>query len=106
MKIYWTLESVPELAALPKQERMRVWRWASKQIFKHWQTWVGLIVCGLCAGMGSQVGHAVGLDSSGYVGAGIGGGIGGFIYSQIAIRVALPYIRQEVARHQHYRDHV
>ncbi len=102
MKIYWTMKSVPELAALPKQERREVWRWANRQAFKHWQTWVGLIICSLFAGMGSHFGHAVGLDSSGYVGAGIGGGIGGFIYSQFSMRIALPYIRQAVARN--YRD--
>ena len=91
MPIYWTLKSVPELSSLPRQERGRAWRRVGFKTLHHWQTWIGLIACGACAGIGSYIGASFGHPIAG---AAVGGGIGGFIFSQASIHVA----------RLHYRD--
>jgi len=97
MRIYWSLNSVPELAALPKMERKRVWRTCYHRTFRHWQTWLALLFCGLCGGAGVQIGKFIFEDGwMMLVCAGICGGIGGFIFGQVATQIAIPYIRQEL----------
>ena len=97
MHIYWTLKQVPELADAPRGERGRRWRAAYKRSLRHWQTWAGLIVCGVCAGVGSALGGIIGAPPVGsLVGAAIGGGIGGFIFSQVAISVARRHYKSEL----------
>jgi hypothetical protein len=107
MLIYWTRSSIPELAALPKSERGRAWRACYFKAFRHWQTWFGLLVCGICAAAGHVIGGEFVTEpakSSSFrsveyfadpklIGAAIGGGIGGFIYSQIAVHQVRPYLR-------------
>jgi dolichol kinase len=93
MKIYWTLSSVPELAALPQSERKQIWRSAYLKSFRNKYTWLGLLICGVCAGLGSLIGDQF---HHGIIGAGVGGGIGGFISGQISTRTALPFIRMAI----------
>ena len=50
MKIYWTHKSIPELKDLSMRERGRRWRSAYKSAFRHWQTWGGVVLCGVLAG--------------------------------------------------------
>ena len=88
MPIYWTLKSIPELAALPPTDRRRAWRRAYGKLFRRWQTWVGLIACGASASLVTYVGAQLG---SVFIGGVVGGGIGGFIFSQVAFRVARRY---------------
>ena len=88
MRIYWTLKSIPELQSVPKAERGRIWRRGYVKSFRHWQTWVGLLLAALCAGVGIAVG--------GIWGGGIGGGFGGFLFSQIVIPVTRPYLEEEL----------
>jgi hypothetical protein len=52
------------------------------EAFKHWQTWLGLIVCGLCGATGGRIGQLNGHPS---LGAAIGGAIGGYVL-HVAIR--------------------
>lgn len=52
-----------------------------KRVFRHWQTWVGLLVCGFCGGAGSFIGSNYFGHSS--IGAGIGGGIGGLLFARV-----------------------
>ena len=84
MQIYWTLKSVPELSGLPWEERGRVGRAASWKIARHWQFWVSSVGIGLCAHIG---------DIYGRIGGYIGAVVGAFIFSQVQIHLARPYIR-------------
>ena len=88
MQIYWSLKSIPELASLPNEERGRAWRRVYGKTFRHWQTWAGLLACGICAGAGARFGGVLG---SSLVGAAVGGGVGGFIFNQALIHVARCY---------------
>lgn len=88
MKIYWTHKSIPELKDLSMRERARRWRSAYKSAFRHWQTWGGLVLCGVLSGAGAYLG--------GIVGTVISGGLGGFIYSQIVILVILKNYRHRL----------
>ncbi len=54
----------------PKQRRRRV--------FLHWETWLGLLLAGLLAGLGSYVGQVFLGHSSLF--AAIGGAIGGYVF--------------------------
>ncbi len=102
MKIYWTLSSVPELAALPRVERGTIWRTCYPKGFRKARVWLALVVCGLCGGLGAGIGSYLGQSLIGALtGAAIGGGIGGFILGQVATRALLPEIRSAVAqRHE------
>jgi hypothetical protein len=81
----WTLKSIPELSDLSPAERNQFWARISRNSFRHWQTWLGLLGCGLIAAAGEVLGRQLGHP---YIGAAIGGGIGGFIYSQSVVYVA------------------
>ena len=91
MKIYWTLNDFPEFSNMNPEELRRVRRELYGKAFRYWETWLGLLACGLCAGLGTFVGEAFGHS---LIGAGIGGGIGGFVFSQIVVRI----------QRRHYRD--
>ena len=88
MRLYWTLNSIPEYTQVPEPERKRLWRDSYRRIWGHWQTWLALIVCGACAGIGSHFGHILGAMA--------GGGIGGFVLGQVTTHLTLGYFRQAV----------
>ena len=85
MQIYWTLKSIPELSGLPSEEIWRVWRAAYWKTTRHWQFWVSLVGIGLRVHIGEHIYDRIG----GY----IGGVVGAFIFSQVQIHLARPYIR-------------
>jgi hypothetical protein len=87
MKIYWTLKSIPELSGLPSGERGRVWRAAHWKMMRHghWQYWAGLVAFYLCLKIGEHIYDRIG----GYIGV----AVGSFIFSQVSIHLARPYIR-------------
>jgi hypothetical protein len=98
MRIYWSLSYLPELASLPKSERMRVWRSCHRKSFRHWQTWLALAACVLCGIAGGPVGGLI------FSGAGMiflcvafGGGIGGAVYGHVATKMTAPYIREALS---------
>ena len=91
MPIYWSLKQIPELAGLSAEERSVAWRRASMKTFRHWQTWVALVACGLCGAAGSMVGGHLG---SSLLGAAVGGGIGGFLFGQVATSIARKHYRE------------
>ncbi len=47
MKIYWSIADIPELKKLPPSKRSEVWKACYLKSFKHWQSWVGMLVLGL-----------------------------------------------------------
>ena len=85
MQIYWTLKSISELSGLPLKERMRVWRAAHWKATRHWQYWASLVGIPLCIEIGRHIHDPIGTF--------IGGGVGAFIFSQVQIHLARPYIR-------------
>lgn len=92
MKIYWTAPSPPELASFSAAERKRIWSECSIEGLRNRRTWIGMLACGACTGVGSLIGDFFHI---GIWGAGIGGGIGGFLLSQFAIRSALEVVRKK-----------
>jgi hypothetical protein len=44
MRIYWSLNSIPELAGLTKAQKRAIWREACWHSIGHWQWWVGLLL--------------------------------------------------------------
>jgi hypothetical protein len=46
--------------------------------YEHWETWVGLLLCGLCAGLGRYLGGKYFGQSN--ISAGVGGGIGALLF--------------------------
>jgi hypothetical protein len=91
MTIYGNLKSIPELSQLSSKERRLIWWRVAPRTYLHWQTWLGLTVCGACAYIGCRLGFAFGHPM---LGAAIGGGLGGVIFSQASIYVA----------RRHYKD--
>lgn len=98
MKIYWTLKSIPELQRFGWRERGRISRRAYLKTFRHWQTWAGLGIIGLCAAISSEFPNPFsdGVSTSSLVGFFIYM-LGFVIYSLIVEMMALPYIRQIVS---------
>ncbi len=43
MRIYWSINSVPELAGLSLQEREQVLKAVRSKALRHWQTWVAMV---------------------------------------------------------------
>ena len=89
LQLYWTLESIPELAARPPDERRQAWTSAVRRSFRHWQVWAAFIGTGAVAAVGGAVGALVGLE---YVGGLIGAGIGGLLASEVVTEFARPYL--------------
>jgi hypothetical protein len=87
MQIYWSLKDIPELSALPSEERRRVW-WASYlKITRHWQFWASLVgIFFLCVQIGDML-----IDHR--IGGLIGAVVSGFILRQVSMHLARPYIR-------------
>ncbi len=56
--------------------------------YRHWETWVGLCLCGLCGGLGAWLGQAT-LHPS--LGGAAGGALGGWLFSRITMQVARRY---------------
>ena len=63
----------------PKQRKRRV--------FLHWETWLGLLLAGLLAGLGSYIGQTFLGHPSLF--AAIGGGIGGYV-----LHLATDYVKR------------
>ena len=44
MKIYWSYNSIPELADLPKEKRKEIWQKCHVKVFRHWQMWFLILI--------------------------------------------------------------
>jgi hypothetical protein len=91
MQIFWTLDQIPELQGLSKEQIKEAWQFCYKKYaFKHWQSWVSLFLLGIFAAMGSKFG---------IIGAAIGGGLGGGIFGLTATNVLRPHLQDYVSTH-------
>ena len=86
--IYWTLDSIPELALLPKDERRPLWLSYYWKIFRtRFAPWTGLIAVMAF----SQIGRSFD-ESLGHI---IGGAIGGFLFWQVIMETIHSYIKED-----------
>jgi lipopolysaccharide export LptBFGC system permease protein LptF len=95
MKLYWSINSIPELADLPKQNRGKAWR---NTYLKHWFK-VGFLPI-LIVAVSFVAGTFFGQNYSGHFGraicAVIAVGISGFIAWEIEANMIRPYLREDL----------
>jgi hypothetical protein len=102
MRIYWSLKSAPELAALTRKERRRVHEECLRRLFWHAPAGCRSITAYLAqmfilAGtmfVGISIFGAFGIKSNFWIFlalAFIGGPVGSFVFSQLAIPVLRPF---------------
>lgn len=97
MKLYLTLDSIPELRPLPGKERLKIWRCAYFAAMRKPQIWVALALNGVIAGASvlvasTYLSHVMAV----VIGSAVGGALGGIFFSQILVHYALPHIRNIV----------
>jgi hypothetical protein len=85
MKFHLSFEGISELYELSPRERQRVWGAANRQLYRHWQMWLAMASCPLCAYIGIMLG--------GVVGAAIGIALGLAILSQVVARLLPLHVR-------------
>ncbi len=95
MKIYWGTNSIPELAGLSSNERNKVWRSCVWKCYTHWQTWLGLALCGAISGIGAIVAGWLFpyVFSWQLLVVALFGGVGGLIFGQIAAHQVRPHLK-------------
>lgn len=59
MKLYWNVNSLPELADLSPKEKTEAWRVCRWKCFRHWQTWLALVIWGAMSGLGNVVADSI-----------------------------------------------
>jgi hypothetical protein len=96
MLIYWSFESVPELAQRSKAEREAAVKRMSTLAMKQWEWWVALAVAAGFVAVGAWLG---GRGISGAVGAGVGGAAGGALHHLAVIYIARKYHSKVLAGH-------
>jgi hypothetical protein len=103
-RFYWGLGSIPELAALPKSERRRLWRRYCWGAFRHWQTWLAMVLFAGFAAIFNFLSVTMVLHGifptpiAGAIAGGLAGGLGGLIYSQVQVSMARPYLHEALAK--------
>ena len=93
-----------ELAGVPLAVLRRAWWTGMWRARRNWQTWMGLVLCGACCGVGGHLGFSVARESLLAVQVLICaafGGLGGFFLTQTWMRQARKhfraYLRQRLA---------
>jgi hypothetical protein len=99
MKLYWSLKSIPELADLPKEKRMEVWRACHPKDIKHWQTWISFGFLGICVFLGMAFGKFYIRIIGQTIGGIIALWIWFIIFWQIKVSVVRPHIREYLNSH-------
>ncbi len=93
MKIYWTIQSLPELANLPLEKQQQAWQTCyQKYALQSWQSWgcLGLTVALILV--------AIAIVGPGFGGL-IGGGLGGVIWGITLINSLRPRLKTYVEQH-------
>jgi hypothetical protein len=108
MQIYWTTASLPEMQGLEPSKQNAIWRACWLRPFLHWQTWLAFFGQFVFIFGGAAVGSLIDGWPQAFISGSIehlrlpifaaicfvlGGGIGAFIFSQIYVRVARPYLQ-------------
>ena len=108
MPIYWTNKSIPELAALSKEERQRIVNITRWKAFRHWQFWITSVIFFFWVWFLLEiavpfVGESLGRVVRAVV-AVLGGGIGGLFLNQVAIKLKRPHMRAALQSQQTASD--
>jgi len=82
VKIYRSMQSVPELSGVPTSERRRLEKSAWWKAHRHWQTWLALLGALLLICIGIVLGGHSGNEKLGGM---VGAGLGKLIYLQVVI---------------------
>ena len=90
MKIYWSIKRIPEIAALPAQERKARWVAAFSRTRQNWKAWLALLACAAIGGLGALAGRELGI---GVGGALVGGALGGFVLWQLLVAITRKHSR-------------
>jgi hypothetical protein len=100
MSLYWSVKSIPELAAIPKEERGQILKECDlTNLEKTGAFWrllalpfvlAGVFLGGICGG---QIGRIIGVV--------IGGIIGALVGTQIEIAIVRSRIRRHISSHMH-----
>ncbi len=91
MPIYRNLKAIPELAALSRDERRRIWRTCYGMALQERPTqWAIVGVVG-CMAIGWAIGSQTDSTVTGFI---LGSGLGGSVFGQVAIGQARPHIRR------------
>ncbi len=96
-----SIDSIPELAEMPRGERWRIIGWCHLCSFLHWQTWAGLVLETVIA-IACQIGMRFGVPSlttrhaplMGFSGAVAGWVIGGHLSWKIRVHVLRGLVRK------------
>jgi hypothetical protein len=92
LRIFWSLQDIPELAHLkPEQQKVAFRECYQKYLFSLWQTWVA------CGVMSSLV--TIGMSINPFVGGAIGGAIGGALLAIIITNALRPKLKAYVNHH-------
>jgi hypothetical protein len=90
MKIYMSMQSVPELSGVPTSERRHLEKSAWWKAHRHhWQTWLALLGAFLLIYIGMVLGGYSGNEKLGVI---VGAGIGKLIYLQVVIHFGRRYL--------------
>jgi Mn2+/Fe2+ NRAMP family transporter len=102
MKLYWSLNSIPELANLPKERRKEIWKPCRLKCLASWPFWVSMIaIIVVWLVMLSKLGyfysdnHIIGLIWGVIVSV-----IVSFIMQQVEFALVRPYIREYLISHE------
>ena len=95
MHLYLSSKSIPELTSLLPAERRRILRHCGPMAFRHWEAWMAVVACAVCAGLGVYLGGTFlpNVWGAGWIGGVLGAVIGGGILGQVKGMLVRPYIR-------------
>jgi hypothetical protein len=99
MKLYWTYNSIPELADLPKDKRKEVWATCHRKML-HRYIWVACVIGAVCVPAGMIIGESYFGRIGGIIEAMIAGGIGGLIIGEVKVAMTRPHIREYLISHE------
>lgn len=97
MPIYWSIKQIPELAHLSSAERNAAWRRVYPRTYRHWETWLGLLLCAGLTAAGSYIGKLIGTHYV-YPAMLAGAALGGLASSQATMYVICRYHRAELSK--------
>jgi hypothetical protein len=92
MNFYWSINQIPELKDLTKEQAKQAWQYCYKAYaLKKWQSWVALMILGVLCAFGNRY--------FGIIGSAVGAGIGGGIFGVMTTNILRPHLAEYVNSH-------
>jgi hypothetical protein len=107
MRIYWSLNSIPELNNKSPETQQQLWRSCFNKVNGLLSLLLSFLVVGLFGGSFSYLAMALGENLQAThsnkliivcIGSVIGAGLGGFVYGQILTHLTRSYLREELKK--------